>query len=100
MARDRDLAAAGDHEERAGTFDAMIGGEELLASDHRCGAQQIMADQLDDVPADSAGIAAAHDGMRIARGKNKGGRSRQNERECRDLTATSGGCRKARVPHG
>ena len=99
VARDRDALAAGDHEERAGTFDAVIGGEQLLAPDHDRSAQKIMADQLDDVAADSAGRTAAHHRVGIARGKNKGGRRRQNRSNCRDLTAGLGGCRKAHVPH-
>ena len=75
VARDRDALAAGHHVERAGAFDAVIGGQQLLAPDHDRSAQKIMADQLHDVAADSAGGTAAHHRMGIARGKNKGGRT-------------------------
>jgi hypothetical protein len=66
MACDSDLAAARDHIERAGTFDAMVRGKQLLAADRGCGAQQIMSDQLHDMAADSAGLTTPHDGVRIA----------------------------------
>ena len=98
VARDRDALAAGDHVERTGTFDAMVGGQQLLAPDHDRGAQQIVADQLDDVAADPAGRAAAHHRVGVARCKNKGGRSRRDE--SKDRTATGGDSRLTRMPHG
>ena len=73
MARDWNARTAGDHVERAGTFDAMIRGQELLAADHCRSAQQIMADEFHDMLADGTGALAAHHRLRLPRGKNKGG---------------------------
>jgi hypothetical protein len=76
VARDSDLLAARHDEEGAGTFDAVIGGKKLLSADHGCGAQQVLADELDDVAADSPRMGAAHHGIRTAGTQNESGRRR------------------------
>jgi hypothetical protein len=73
VACDRDLFTARNHEEGSGTLDAMIRGEKLLAPDHRCGAQQVMPHQLDNVAADSACRTAAHYRLCFVETKKKGG---------------------------
>jgi hypothetical protein len=73
MARDGDPLAACHDKERAGTFDTMIGGEELLAADHGCGAQQVMADKLHDVSTDSPGVATPHHSIGAAGTQNESG---------------------------
>ena len=68
-----DLTTARDNVERSGTFNAMVRGEQLLATDHGCGAQQVMANKLNDVAADSAsGTCRASPRMGIATAQNKG----------------------------
>jgi hypothetical protein len=51
----------------------MVGGEELLAADHGCGAQQVMAHKLHDVATDSPGVATPHHSIGAAGTQNESG---------------------------